>query len=73
MHGILCNVGCPVQQVVFVFGFLLLAADVSGFSGEFSGSPVDPLPDGFEGVGMFSFGIGLGGDIVGVFVLAYLQ
>lgn len=72
LHGILCNVGCPVQQVVFVFGFLLLAANVSGFSGEFSGSPVDSLLDRYEGVGVFSFGIGLRGDIVGVFVLAYL-
>ena len=71
-HGISGDVGYPVQQVVPVSGFLLPAGDVSGFFDEFSSSPVDSLLDRYEGVGVFSFGIGLRGDIVGVFVLAYL-
>ncbi len=72
LHRILCNVGCPVQHVVLVSGFLLPAGDVSGFFDEFPGETVDSLLDRYEGVGVFSIGIGLGGDVVGVFVLAYL-
>ena len=59
--------------MVLFSGLLLLAVDVCAFFDEVFCGPVDSLPDDFMGVGMVFFGIGLRGDVVGVFVFAYLK